>query len=63
MISIAYAMFVVCTSNLHNIKQCLPVWNYIPAYYQDYQDFKATTSRHKDNTIYYREKQLLNGLL
>ena len=56
MISIAYAMVVVCTSNLHNIKQCLPVWNYIPAYYQDYQDFK-------DNTLYYREKQLLNGLL
>jgi hypothetical protein len=56
MISILLSMLVVCTSNLHNLKQCLPVWNYIPAYYQDYQDFK-------DNTLYYREKQLLNGLL
>jgi hypothetical protein len=50
------ALFItMCTSNYHNIKQCLPVWEYIPAYYLDYKDFK-------DNTIYYRERELLNEI-
>jgi len=29
----------ICTSNYHNIKQCLPVWSYFPQYITDYTGF------------------------
>ena len=52
MISILWSMLVVCSSNLHNMGQCVRVWDYIPAYYQDYVEFKT-------HTVYYRERQAL----
>ena len=45
-------MLVICSSNLHNMGQCIRVWDYMPAYYQDYAEFVT-------NGAYYHERKAL----
>ena len=51
-ISYIVGMWMVCTSNWFNAGQCVRVWEYMPAYVNDYIQFV----RFKP---YYAEKQAL----
>lgn len=49
-----WSFILACTASWGNFKACLPVWEYMPAYYRDYIEFKK-------NGPYYQEKQFLHG--
>jgi hypothetical protein len=52
----ALILFIkMCTSNTHNLHSCLPVWQYLPAYVDDYIEFKTRKP-------YYKEKEVLEQL-
>ena len=52
----ALILFIkMCTSNTHNLYSCLPVWQYLPAYVDDYIEFKTRKP-------YYKEKEALKLL-
>jgi hypothetical protein len=48
------SFFVICTSSWFNTTQCLKVWEYMPAYINDYVEFRRYGP-------YYREKEALKN--
>lgn len=47
-----WSFVVVCTSSWSSIQACAPVWEYMPAYYNDYVQLRTYGA-------YYTEKQAL----
>ena len=49
-------LWLVCTSNTANLQECLRVWEYLPAYVEDYIEFKRVPP-------YQREKDALKNVI
>ena len=49
-----WSFTLACTASWGNLKACLPVWEYMPAYYRDYVEFKT-------NGPYYHEKEAIKN--
>ena len=49
-----WSFMLACTSTWSNFKACVPVWEYMPAYYRDYVELKTYGP-------YYHEKEALKN--
>ena len=51
LISYLSGFIVACTSNWSNVGQCIRVWDYIPAYYWDYVEFKTYGPYYQERAV------------